>query len=329
MTTEVETSWAIRTTSKAEVIAWNTESRDVDATVSVLRMEEAAARLAIDGAHYVFKKIDSIFRGNSFTEIAACLGMFPHEIAIIAPAFPELGRTMRNGELTIEDVSGRHHRDIFESLRGAGVRPHKVLNAREIAGAYASGARVLLCDSATEQDLQAVVGAVLDAAGAGRVLWIGSGGLAHALAGLLCVVEAPNCPIITGSSVVFAVGSDHPVTLRQLEHLKLADLDAVVVAIDRDSTLAVLRERLVQYAGRGVSCLFATGGDTALAVCRALDIDRLRVECEFSRGLPQSRILGGPFEGAHFLMKSGGFGEHDVLSRIAQTFSDAKMRRDL
>lgn len=321
MITEVETTWSVRTASKAAVIAWNTESRDIEATSSIARVEEAALRLADDPAHHVFKKIDSIFRGNTFTEIAAWLARFPHEVALVAPAFPELGRTLRDGILTMEDFSGKHHRDIFKMLQHVGVTPHKVSSSAGIGEAYASGARVLLCDSETEQDLHEIVGASMHLAGEGRALWIGSGGLAHALASRLGTVQGPSCATITGNTVVFVVGSDHPVTVRQVEHLKLAGGNAVVVPIDRGISSVTLRERLVPYAEDGVSCLFATGGDTALAVCRALEIDRLRVECEFSRGLPQSRILGGPFEGAHYIMKSGGFGEHDVLSRIAQTFT--------
>ncbi|WP_263384880.1 four-carbon acid sugar kinase family protein [Granulicella arctica] len=324
MVTEVETTWSIRTASNAAVIAWNTESREISVMSSNARIDEAASRLEKDPAHHVFKKIDSIFRGNSFSEIAACLVKFPHEIAVLAPAFPELGRTLRDGVLTANDFFGKHHRDIAEGLQNAGVAPHKVSSAACIREAYASGSRVVLCDSETEQDLLAIVGESLNLAGAGRVLWIGSGGLAHALASVLSSAEAPSCPTVTGSTVVFVVGSDHPVTLRQLEHLRLAGANAVVVPIDQEISHAQLRETLAPYADRGVSCLFATGGDTALAVCRALEIDCLRVECEFSRGLPQSRILGGPFKGAHYIMKSGGFGEHDVLSRIAQAFTHAR-----
>jgi uncharacterized protein YgbK (DUF1537 family) len=321
--TEVETTWSKRSASNAGAIAWNTESRDVDAKTSIHRIEEAALRLANDSVHHVFKKIDSTFRGNSFTEIAACLAMFPHEIAILAPAFPELGRTLRNGQLTVEDFSGKRHRNILKGLEDAGIHPYCVPNAEGIPRAYLSGVKVVLCDSETEQDLRAIVLASLDVAQSGRLLWIGSGGLAHALAGVLGSVEVPSCPIISGSTVLFVVGSDHPVTLRQLEHLRLAGGKAVVVPFDRDADPMLLRNHLMPYAARDVSCVFATGGDTALAVCRALNIDRLRVECEFSRGLPQSRIVGGAFDGVHFIMKSGGFGEHDVLSRIALRFTDA------
>jgi uncharacterized protein YgbK (DUF1537 family) len=323
MATEVETTWSSRSGSEACAIAWNTESRDVNPMISIRRIEEAALRLASDPVHHVFKKIDSTFRGNSFTEIAACLAMFSHETAICAPAFPELGRTLRKGQLSVEDFSGSHHRDVLKGLEDAGVRPYCVANAESIPKAYLSGAKVLLCNSETEEDLRSIVLASLDVVQSGRLLWIGSGGLAHALAGVLGSAEVPRYPIVPGSTVLFVVGSDHPVTLRQLEHLRLAESKAVVVPFDREADTMLLRNLLMPYAKRGVSCVFATGGDTALVVCRALDIGRLRVESEFSRGLPQSRIVGGPFDGAHFIMKSGGFGEHDVLSRIADRFTDA------
>lgn len=325
MTTEVETTWSRRTASKADVIAWNTESRDIDAAVSILRIEESASRLASESVHHVFKKVDSTFRGNSFTEIAACLATFPHELAIVAPAFPELGRTIRNGELTAKDFSGERNQSIFQGLQDTGVHPLKLSSAGRLGEAYLSGAKVLLCDTEAQQDLRAIVRTTLDVARSGNVLWVGSGGLARALAGALGTADVSSCPITTGTNVLFIVGSDHPVTLRQLAHLRLAEGNAIIVRIDRTIDPELLRKKLSSYVDRGISCLFATGGDTALAVCRALDIDCLRVECEFSRGLPQSRILGGAFDGAHFIMKSGGFGEEDVLSRIAHSFTDTRM----
>jgi uncharacterized protein YgbK (DUF1537 family) len=74
------------------------------------------------------------------------------------------------------------------------------------------------------------------------------------------------------------------------------------------------------FSPQDVSCLFMTGGDTATLVCRALGIQSLQLRDEFEPGLPRGVAAGGAFAGCTVILKSGGFGETDVLCRIARTF---------
>jgi len=322
MVTEVEPSWDLRESSDVQVVAFNTESRDISPTASTVRMKQVAEYFVEDGAHQIFKKIDSVFRGNSYTEIASIVASMSHDLAILAPAYPELARTIVGGELHYRDVSGDHAISILRELQKTGLDPKIVAAGAEIAHRH----QLLLCDSHTQQDLRHTVEAALALPTARRILWIGSGGLAHALATSLGLSSIESLPAITGGKVLFVVGSDHPVTLQQLEHLKRREPEAIVLPISRSITESALRQRIDPFLSQGIACLFATGGDTALAVCRALNIRRLRVESEFARGLPQSRIVGGPLHGMTFLLKSGGFGDENVLFRIAETFASKEMR---
>jgi uncharacterized protein YgbK (DUF1537 family) len=61
-----------------------------------------------------------------------------------------------------------------------------------------------------------------------------------------------------------------------------------------------------------------TGGDTAHFVCRALDIQALHLEREFAPGIPLATAEGGPFDGVSVVLKSGGFGEPDLLCRLLE-----------
>jgi uncharacterized protein YgbK (DUF1537 family) len=321
MVTEVEPSWDSREPSDVQVVAFNTESRDISPTESTARMKQVVEYLE-DGAHQIFKKIDSVFRGNSYREIASIVASMPHDLAILAPAYPELDRTIIGGELHYRDVSGEHAISILRELQSVGVNPKIVAAGARIV----PGDELVLCDSHTQQDLRHVVEAALALPCVRRILWIGSGGLAHALAASLgrSSIESPTA--ITGDKVLFVVGSDHPVTLQQLEHLKRREPEAIVLPIPRGITESALRQRIDPFLSQGIPCLFATGGDTALAVCRAFKIRRLRVESEFARGLPQSRIVGGLLHGMTFLLKSGGFGDEDVLFRIAENLASKEMR---
>src|SRR5580704_13132303 len=81
MTAEVEPNWSVLGSSNSQVIAYNTESRDIQPEASKLRMAEVGARLIDGEADCFFKKIDSVFRGNTFTEIASYLSIVPHALA--------------------------------------------------------------------------------------------------------------------------------------------------------------------------------------------------------------------------------------------------------
>ncbi len=68
-----------------------------------------------------------------------------------------------------------------------------------------------------------------------------------------------------------------------------------------------------------IGCLFMTGGDTAHFICRALGIHALRLQREFAPGVPLAIAEGGPFNGVSVVLKSGGFGDPDLLCRLLET----------
>lgn len=59
-------------------------------------MAEAFSGAAAAGAQVLFKKIDSLWRGNVRAEIAALTGLGFH--AVVAGALPQLQRSIRNGK---------------------------------------------------------------------------------------------------------------------------------------------------------------------------------------------------------------------------------------
>jgi len=76
----------------------------------------------------------------------------------------------------------------------------------------------------------------------------------------------------------------------------------------RLATIAALAVRQVRPGG-----LFLTGGDTARAVCRALDCTRLWLGGEVEAGMPWSTLADGPLAGLVLVTKAGGFGGPDAL----------------
>ena len=62
---------------------------------------------ALVGSRIAYKKIDSLIRGPTIPEVAACFRALGWERAILAPAFPHQGRATRGGVQHARDGCGR------------------------------------------------------------------------------------------------------------------------------------------------------------------------------------------------------------------------------
>jgi D-threonate/D-erythronate kinase len=317
--------------------AYNTRSRDVAAEEAIARLQCIASRMP--AGHEVYKKIDSVFRGNTFCEIAAAVRLFPSELTIIAPAYPALGRTLLTGKLHLEEPHKKHHTlHVAQTLREHRCEVQELfadmpaeMLSHEMRRAMSNGRSVFLCDATEQTHLEAVVQAARSSGE--RVLWIGSGGLAHALASGFGAKHVSEQELPEGYAIFF-IGSDHVVTRGQVQHLRrmsgmavaecgkaISEAGSLIVMVDRSRTLEEDVRRCVQKVRpEEVGCMFMTGGDTALLICAALGIRSLRLLREFAPGIPLGIAEGGRFDGAPVVLKSGGFGKRDVLCRVLDMF---------
>ncbi|HEX2924621.1 MAG TPA: four-carbon acid sugar kinase family protein, partial [Chloroflexota bacterium] len=85
----------------AEMVVISTDSRDEPAEVAYRHAREAAGRLA---GRLVYKKMDSTLRGNLGAEIDGMLDGLRLERALVAPAFPNTGRTTEGGYHKVHGV---------------------------------------------------------------------------------------------------------------------------------------------------------------------------------------------------------------------------------
>jgi uncharacterized protein YgbK (DUF1537 family) len=243
-------------------------------------------------ASVIFKKIDSTLRGSPGIEIAAALEAFDCDDAVVCPAFPKLHRIVQSGYLHVTSDPA------FAPI--------------DVAARLAPCDRIVCPDATREEDLDLIAAGLIPRGR--RVLWVGSGGLAAALARCLGQPCTPAPPPRTGQ-VFFCIGSDHPVTLAQ------------------QSALAAARpgRHVLQRVPRGTSfepnfpgqpaALFLSGGDTASLVCRAIGAQRIELCAEIVPGVPRGILRGGMFDGLSVVTKSGGFGDPDALICVADFFA--------
>ena len=202
---------------------------------------EQAAKLQVDvlAAHYraglrLYKKIDSTVRGQPAAELAALLAYAPAQsegrprLAILAPAFPGTGRVTVNGSIVVQGVPleqtplwARDHTyasaNLVEMLASAGLSaevlpldvvadPEKIL--AHLVMARSRGLAAVVCDAKTEADLAAVAAGSLPLAD--EVIWVGSAGLAAALAVAdTADAQPPKTPPLVSGAQECAGGCRH------------------------------------------------------------------------------------------------------------------------
>jgi uncharacterized protein YgbK (DUF1537 family) len=268
--------------SLSGVRAYSTESRDLTEP-EIIRSMQSIARTA-GPAKIIFKKIDSTLRGNVQAEIKAAMRAFRCTEAVITPAFPDMGRIVKEGCLHVDGVLTRQLDSAFQN-------------------------------AVTNEDLDQIVDAGLKLPG--RVLWAGSAGLAAALARRLYGTPQSVPPPQVEGPVVFCIGSDHPATQAQRIELQRHHPEAKILPIRRTQT--TLEE--IRLGVAGAAALFITGGDTATMVLQAIGAKTITIKHEVVTGLPWGLLSGGIFDGCPVVTKSGGFGAPDTLVKVANFFT--------
>ena len=283
------------------------------------------------GADIAFKKIDSLIRGPTLAEIAVCVRAGFWRSCVLAPAFPFQQRLTRggrqyarlNGEWTLVSA------DLAAELRNLGVP------ARRSASGADLQPDVNVCDAETDDDLRAIVSHTTQSAE--PVLWIGTGGLAQAMAHDHCQPATHPLP----RPVLGLFGSDQPATADQLaawpEHRVEIEADAFDDVIGRlvAPGLVLVSFRLAAGLSRTAAAariatsiealvaridppgtIVVAGGETLRSLCDATDARSLLVTGRLMPGVPLSIIQGGRWNGVTVVSKSGAFGPPDLLSNL-------------
>lgn len=284
---------------------------------------------AMLGADIAYKKIDSLLRGPTIAELAACMRTGLWESCVLCPAFPYQGRVMRAGRQYVRDAAGGWTPvtgELVEALRAEGVAAYHARPGDPLR----SGVGVF--DAETDGDMRRVA-----ASGRKGVLWSGAGGLAQALVGDAGGGNAGPLP----GPVLGLFGSDQGVTMTQLARcgahwLRLRDADpSPVVGRLRDRGLALAsfdlppgltRADAAERIGSGFAAmlrdmpppgtLFVAGGETLLSICTALGAFCLEIQGRIVPGVPRSVLRGGRWDGVTVVSKSGAFGTPALLREL-------------
>ena len=86
----------------ADLVCVDTDSRSCDAAGAAKRAAAAAKMLQAAGAEWIYKKVDSVLRGQVTAEVEAVLKQLQLDRALLLPANPSLGRTIHDGQYFVQ-----------------------------------------------------------------------------------------------------------------------------------------------------------------------------------------------------------------------------------
>jgi len=86
----------------ADLVCLDTDSRSCDHQEAGRRAAAAAAALQEAGARWIYKKVDSVLRGQVTAEVEAILRQLQLDRALLLPANPALGRVIRDGQYFVK-----------------------------------------------------------------------------------------------------------------------------------------------------------------------------------------------------------------------------------
>jgi 4-hydroxythreonine-4-phosphate dehydrogenase len=295
----------------------DSDSRAQDATVAAQRVaaivrDASAHRAAGD---LLFKKIDSTLRGHLAEELRAVLEL-PQAVqaAIVCPALPTQGRTLRNGVLHVHgqprpDASGLPV-NLMKLLAPVDdgallLRPAQGLTAaglaRELLSVLERGTRVIAVDAGDAEDLRRLALAIVIVSRTVRLLAVGAAGLCKALATELLQAGGREHPMLAPSRdhppIVALVGSFSPVTTQQVDELA-SQSDVHVARLDAPTWMecgAAVAQTVATAqacAESGDPVVLAVAGDAPAASSRAL-VQRMAEAAEPLLRLASTLVLTG------------------------------------
>jgi len=88
--------------AKADLLCLDTDSRSCTAKEAARRAAVAARKLRKSGAAWIYKKVDSVLRGNILAEVSAIQGALGLKSTLLIPANPRFGRVIRDGRYFVK-----------------------------------------------------------------------------------------------------------------------------------------------------------------------------------------------------------------------------------
>ena len=318
-----------------DVLVINTETRHLNREQAYKTVFSITQRAIDAGIPYVYKKTDSVLRGNIGAELAAVLNASGHKQIHFIPAYPEMGRITKNGVHYADGVP------IAESIFGNDpfdpvlyshipsiissqtlIPTHVIHHCEDEEWKNKEG--ILIHDSDTSRDMERIARTLMT--GTASCLLAGCAGFAALLPKMLGIQgRKPVTPVLLPHMFI-ACASIHPVSLAQCADATRKGVPQYILTpkekLDRSwigngSDNALVNKILRSCKENPVVILNANGPGEPEATCQyakenGITQEQLRTEIVSVMGYMIEALLDKELDATAFLM--GG----DLLYQFAK-----------
>jgi 4-hydroxythreonine-4-phosphate dehydrogenase len=289
----------------------------IDAKQKARQIAKVLSNLPADAL--VFRKIDSLLRGNIATEVEEALNFGP---VIFAPANPKTGRTtvdavvhVNGCPLHLTDLWNAENSKPWESITQAlGKIPTAVISLRTIRegreklaqtlNEHVQLRQVIICDAETDSDLNTIAAAALQVE---KIQIFGTAGLARAIARIWRPnTPAAMSPTVVAQEVMVVVGSISEASKLQVEELGKKGIKSFAFRV-QDGEIPKLEDAIR-------SSLVLTGGETARVFLETLGVAWVKPFEEIENGM----IASSTSTSQVVVIKPGSYGDDQTLIRAVE-----------
>jgi uncharacterized protein YgbK (DUF1537 family) len=114
----------------ADLVVYDADTRDCSVAEARRRVTRIARRLRACRPEWIYKKVDSVLRGNVLAEIDALCRVWPGQRCLLVPANPSAGRVIKDGRYFIKGVPLNQTDFRFDPAH-----PRRSARVRELLGA--------------------------------------------------------------------------------------------------------------------------------------------------------------------------------------------------
>jgi len=257
-----------------DVVVFDTESRFDTAEVAYRKVKDISTLLK-DKVEYVYKKIDSTFRGNIGAEIAGAMDGLNLNYAVLIPALPSNGRITKNGHVYVNgkpvnetEVANDPKTPVKKSyipdiIAGQTNKKVKVISKnseiydynqvlQEIVKSFNEGVQIVVLDAENNDELSnlSLLLPKIDR----KFLIVGTAGLAE------FIPQAFD--FISKQAILSIVGSVSDVTRQQIEfarkNLSIDVIDLTLEQLMDAKQVSKIANKVIKSLAKGVDTLIYT-----------------------------------------------------------------------
>lgn len=262
LSTRVQIGKAQDLCNSVDALVLDTESRNTDKEHAKMLVRNALGSIDPNADYMVIKKIDSTLRGNIVDEVLEVATYFDVDTIVVAPSFPDQGRTVVDGVLYVRSkrlLETEHGKDPIKAVTEDNIvtlfSSQNLYAVKPFTGKAEEGKRQLyVCDASSNEELRDIVKCFSEQKS--TTLYVGSAGIADALV-------ASQATILPSLGIVASLSDT---TRKQVLHAQGRGIYTISVSVED-----LLLEKDLQHVQNEALKQLFQGNDVLVCIASVLE----------------------------------------------------------